>query len=117
MPKRILILGGGTGGVVAAKRLSSKLRGREDAEITLITDNPYHEFQPLYFDLAVGNASPDEIRAPIASLERRGVRVVIDKVESIDAANRTVKGRKGVYSYDYLIVALGVRYGWEAYRA
>ena len=116
MPKRILILGGGTGGVVAAKRLSSKLRGREDVEITLVTDNPYHEFQPLYFDLAVGNASPEEIRAPITSLERRGVHVVIDKVESIDAANRTVKGRRGVYGYDYLIVALGVRYGWEAYR-
>jgi len=118
LAKKILILGGGTGGLISAKRLAETLHGaekEENVEITLVTNNPYHEFQPLYFDIAMGTASPDEARAPIESL-RYGVNVVIDNVVSIDAANRAVKlEKRGNMSYDYLIVALGVRYGWEAY--
>ncbi len=113
---RILVLGGGTGGLVAARRIAEGLRGRGvEAEVTLITDSEWHEFQPLYADVAFGTATPEEVRAPIASLERLGVRVRIEKVTRIDAGNRTVETERGRYQYDYLVVSLGVRYGWDAY--
>ena len=119
MAKRVLILGGGTGGLVSAKKLAETLRGaetEEKVEITLVTNSPFHEFQPLYFDVAMGTAKPDEVRAPIEALRSYGVNVVLDNVVSIDAANRLVNLEKlGGISYDYLVVALGVRYGWEAY--
>ena len=115
LPKRILILGGGTGGLIAAKTLAHKLHGKADAEITLITNSPWHDFQPLYFDIALGTATPEEARAPIEALQRFGVKVLVENVQHIDLANRAVRTDKGVHTYDYLLVALGVRYGWEAY--
>ena len=116
MPVRVLVLGGGTGGLVAARRIAEGLRGRGvEAEVTLITDSEWHEFQPLYADVAFGTATPDEVRAPITNLERIGVRVRLERVTAIDAANRTVVTDRGRHQYDYLVVSLGVRYGWEAY--
>jgi len=116
--KRILILGGGTGGLIAAKTIAEKLRRKrleEPVEITLVTDDPYHYFQPLFFDVALSTAEPEETRAPITALQRYGVRVVVDEAQRIDLANRVVQGAKSSYNYDYLVVALGVRYGWDAY--
>ncbi len=117
MGKKILILGGGAGGVAAAKKLGDLLRKHKDLglEVTLITDQPWHDFPPLYADVAFGTAVPEEVRAPIQGLEKFGVRVVIDPVKKIDAAKRTVMTEKGKYNYDYLIVSLGVKYGWDAY--
>jgi len=64
MPKRVLILGGGTGGLIAAKTLAHSLKAEgAEAEITLITNNPWHEFQPLFFDVALSTAKPEETRA------------------------------------------------------
>ncbi|BEP18309.1 FAD/NAD(P)-binding oxidoreductase [Pyrofollis japonicus] len=117
MPKKILVLGGGSGGVVAARKLALEARKHKDLdiEVTLVTNSEWHEFQPLYFDVALGAAVPDEVRAPIKNMEKFGVKVVIDTVKKIDAAKRTVTGEKGSYNYDYLIVSLGVKYGWDAY--
>ncbi|MCG2863577.1 MAG: NAD(P)/FAD-dependent oxidoreductase, partial [Vulcanisaeta sp.] len=55
MPKKILILGGGVGGVVAAKRMAERLRGRVDVEITLISDNDYYLLPPLLVNIALGD--------------------------------------------------------------
>jgi len=118
MARRVLVLGGGTGGLIASKTITHLLHGMgrgEELEVTVVTDSPWHDFRPLYADVAFGTARPDEVRAPIKSLERLGVRVVIDEAKRIDLANRRVVGAKGEYGYDYLVVALGVRYGWEDY--
>lgn len=113
---RVLVLGGGTGGLVAAKTVARLLaEAGGEAEVTLITDSPWHEFKPLFADVAFGTARPEETRAPIKSLERLGVRVLLERVERIDLANRAVITSKGSHGYDYLVVSLGVRYGWEAY--
>ncbi len=117
MSKKILILGGGTGGFVGAKALAEKAHKiGQDLEITLVTKDQYHEFQPLYADVAFGTASPDEVRAPIKNMEKYGIKVIIDKVTKIDPANRKVMTSKtGSLSYDYLIVSLAVDYHWDKY--
>ncbi len=117
MPRRVLILGGGTGGYMAARRLAEEARRHGELfQVTLVTDNPWHEFQPLYADVAFGTAVPDEVRAPIENLRALGAEVIVERVVRIDAANRVVETERGSrLGYDYLIVSLGVRYGWEAY--
>jgi len=117
LPKRVLVLGGGTGGYVASKGLIHKIKKLGlDVEVTLITNSQWHEFQPLYADVAFGTAVPDEVRAPIKNLEKRGVKVLIDEVKRIDAANKKVETAKsGSLDYDYLIVSLGVEYHWNKY--
>ncbi|MEB2835729.1 MAG: FAD-dependent oxidoreductase [Desulfurococcales archaeon] len=117
MPKRILILGGGTGGVVSALFLSEQVRGFGfDAEITLVNKDEWHYMPPLWMDVALEGIPLDETRAPIRNLEKYGVRVVVDEAVKIDPANRRVSLAGGdSLEYDYLIVALGSRNGWEAY--
>jgi sulfide:quinone oxidoreductase len=116
LTKKILIAGGGIGGYVAAKRLVDGIRSSGvDAEVTVINKEPYHFMPPLFFDVALGYASTDETRAPIQNMEKYGIKVTLDEIQSIDAANRTVVGAKSKYQYDYLLVSLGIDYGWGAY--
>ncbi|MGC9210281.1 MAG: NAD(P)/FAD-dependent oxidoreductase [Acidilobus sp.] len=114
--KRIVVLGGGVGGYVAAKRLveGAKKYGA-DVQVTVIEKGLYHLMPPLFFDVALGYATPDDARAPVQNMTKYGINVVVDEVQSIDAANRTVVGSKGKYQYDYLVVALGTENGWSAY--
>lgn len=104
--KRILILGGGAGGVVAANNLIKKL-SREEAEITLIDKSGYHVFQPSQLWVMMGQREPDNIRRPLKLLERKGVKVLVDEVKSIKPEEHTVQTGSGNLNYDYLIVALG----------
>lgn len=64
--KRILILGGGAG-VVVASRLSKMLKDK--VSITLVDKNRYHEFRPSYLWLAMGTRKPDDIRRELILLE------------------------------------------------
>ncbi|MET1128339.1 MAG: FAD/NAD(P)-binding oxidoreductase [Thermoproteota archaeon] len=104
--KKVLILGGGAGGVVAARRLREVLKP-EEVEITVIDKSEFHEFRPSYLWVMTGIREPDDVRRPLKALEKYGIRYVQDNVVEIDPANRAVKGEKGSYDYDYLVVALG----------
>ncbi|MEB3773789.1 MAG: FAD-dependent oxidoreductase [Desulfurococcales archaeon] len=117
MAKRVLILGGGTGGYIALRGLS---RAREsiglDVETVMVTADPWHDFQPLYADLALGMIDKEKIRASVENFKRFGARIIVDKATNIDAANRKVTLQSGEeLEYDYLIVSLGTKYGWNAY--
>ncbi len=103
--KKILILGGGAGGVVTANRLAKKLNG--NAEIILIDKNPHHEFRPSYLWITMGLREPEDIRRSLSLLEGRGIKVLNDNVVAIDAANRTVKTSNQSLTYDLLVVSLG----------
>ncbi len=107
--KRILILGGGAGGVVVASRLSRMLKGKTN--ITIVDKSRYHEFRPSYLWVAMGIRGPDEVRRELALLERKGINFLNGTVKSIDAANRRVgvevDGNTRVLEYDYLVVSLG----------
>lgn len=93
--KRVVILGGGSGGAVAASRLGKWARPGE-FEVVLIDRSEWHEFRPSYLWVAVGKREPDEIRRPLAALERRyGTRVMRATVTGIRPETQTVETDQG----------------------
>ncbi len=106
MAKKILVLGGGAGGVVVSNLLAKELEPGE-AEITLIDRNPYHEFPPSYLWVMSGIRKPEDIRRPLKNLERKGIKFVQDEIIEILPAENKVKGKNREYTYDILVVGLG----------
>ncbi len=104
---RILIIGGGFGGLHAARALR-----RANAHITLLDRQNHHLFQPLLYQVATAALSPGDIAAPLRKvLERqRNCTVYLADAVSIDLTERRVHAADGgTYSYDYLILAAGSR--------
>ena len=115
----VVILGGGFGGLAAAKALA-----RADVRVTLVDRHNYHLFQPLLYQVATATLSAGDIGAPIRWVLRRAsnVRVLLGEARSVDVASRRVQLSDGAtLDYDYLIVATGARHAyfghpeWEAY--
>jgi sulfide:quinone oxidoreductase len=104
---RVVILGGGSGGAVAAKRLGEWSRPGE-VEVVLVDRSPWHEYRPSYLWVMTGRREPDEVRRPLKLLEARyGTRVVHATVTRIDPDARRVHTDAGALDYDFLVVALG----------
>jgi NADH dehydrogenase len=103
---RVVILGGGFGGLYAAKALR-----HAPVDITLIDRRNFHLFQPLLYQVATGSLSPGEIAAPLRSVlsRQRNVRVLLDEAVSLDAEQKQVLLAGGPLPYDTLIVATGSR--------
>jgi NADH:ubiquinone reductase (H+-translocating) len=110
MKKRILIVGGGFGGLYAAQALR---RAGDSVEVTLIDRRNFHLFQPLLYQVATGSLSPGEIAAPLRSVlkRQRNARVLLGEVTGVDAAARTLTLDHGAATvpYDVLIAATGAR--------
>ena len=106
MPRKVLVLGGGTGGLIISNELR-KLLGKEEAEITVVDKRARSEFRPSYLYVAFGYREPDQVSLPLSLLERRGIRFVQAEVQRIDAANRRVETSAGPMDYDILVVSLG----------
>lgn len=117
MPHRVLILGGGFGGLYAARALHSA-----DADVTLIDRRNFHLFQPLLYQVATGALSPGEISAPIRGIleKQKNTRVLLGEAADIDPAARRVTLKDGgVFDYDSLIVATGSKssyFGHDQWR-
>ncbi len=106
-PPRIVIIGGGFGGLVAARDLR-----KADVEVTLIDRRNFHLFQPLLYQVATGQLSPANIASPLRSILKRqkNTRVLLGEVRQVDvAAGEVVLGDERI-GYDYLIVATGARH-------
>jgi len=103
-PHRVVIIGGGFGGLHAAQALA-----RAPVEVTLVDRRNFHLFQPLLYQVATGGLSPANIAAPLRSIfqRRRNVRVLLGEVTNVDLARRRVMLSDGELSYDSLIVATG----------
>src|SRR5690242_21206130 len=102
---RVMILGGGFGGLYAARALR-----RAAVEVTLVDRRNFHLFQPLLYQVATGSLSPGEICAPLrATLSRqKNARVLLGEVSDIDPRARKVTlSDGGEYEYDSLIAATG----------
>ncbi len=105
--KRIVILGGGCGGVVAATNLGRKLG--KNHEVILIDRRPNHIFMPSFLFVMIGRRQPDDISRSLGHLAKRNVRVIQDEVRGIDPMRQEVTLQKDKIHYDYLIVALGMQ--------
>jgi NADH dehydrogenase len=105
MKKKIVIIGGGFGGINAAMKLA-----RADVEITLIDKRNFHLFQPLLYQVATGYLAPSDIASPIRAIcsKYKNVLIFNDEVLDIDFASRVVSTNQNSIQYDYLIIATGV---------
>lgn len=101
---RVVILGGGFGGLSAARKLK-----RAPVDVTLIDRCNYHLFQPLLYQVATGSLSPANIAAPLRQILKRqeNVNVLLAEATAIDAASRRVILSDGEIPYDTLVVATG----------
>ncbi|MGZ4179435.1 MAG: NAD(P)/FAD-dependent oxidoreductase [Solirubrobacteraceae bacterium] len=115
-PHRVVVIGGGFGGLQAALKLS-----RMPVEVTLIDRRNFHLFQPLAYQVATGALSATEICYPLRRIfrRRRNVRVVLAEVVGFDLENRLVllgpiEGEQAPepVTYDTLIVSGGARYNY-----
>jgi NADH dehydrogenase len=103
--KRVVILGGGFGGINAAFGLA-----KLPVDITLVDRRNHHTFQPLLYQIALAVLSPADIAQPIRSLLRDypNIEVLMDEAVAFDLPQQRVHLKTGVQlEYDYLIVATG----------
>jgi NADH:ubiquinone reductase (H+-translocating) len=115
-PHRVVVIGGGFGGLQAVHRLR-----RADVEVTLVDRRNFHLFQPLSYQVATGALSATEICFPLRWIFRRhrNVRVLLGEVTDFDLDGRAVRVRPGagdgdtfLLPYDTLIAAGGSYYGY-----
>lgn len=109
---RIVIVGGGTGGMITAARLR---RSTPNAEIIVISPNEMHLYQPGQTYVAAGLYEQSDNERRMADLMEDGVKWLQEHVISFEPQKNTLHTDKtGKIVYDYLVVALGVEYDYEA---
>jgi NADH dehydrogenase len=106
---RVVIVGGGFGGLEAAKALAG-----EDVRVTVIDRTNYHLFQPLLYQVATAALSPADIASPLRAIlsESKNMEVIMSEVVSVDANLRKIRTTDGEIDYDYLILATGARHSY-----
>ena len=111
--ERILVLGGGVGGTLAANLLARKLKRRIDAgevAVALVDEGGEHVYQPGFMYIAMGGERAEKLHRPERSLLDRRVQLIIARATRIDAATRSVELESGdPLAYDYLLIATGSR--------
>lgn len=118
MTPHVVIVGGGFGGLSAARALSGA-----PVRVTLLDRHNYHLFQPLLYQVATAGLSPGDIASPIRWILRRqrNVQVLLADVTAVDPARREVVFDAGRLAYDYLFLATGASHsyfghdGWQAF--
>lgn len=106
--KRIVVLGGGYGGVEAAKSLHRKLGSRRDIEIVLVDKNPHHTFMTELHEVAGGRVEPKAVALSFRKIfGGKKVTIVTDRITTIDFKARKLVGSGGEYRYDYLVIGVG----------
>ncbi|HXF11598.1 MAG TPA: NAD(P)/FAD-dependent oxidoreductase [Terriglobales bacterium] len=117
MTPHVIIVGGGFGGLSAARAL----RGAA-VRVTLIDKRNYNLFRPMLYQVATGLLSDDQISGPLRSIlsHQENVEVLLDEVTGISPEQRLVHLKHRDLAYDYLIVSTGIRYnyfGHDEWRA
>lgn len=102
---KLIILGGGFGGL----RLANLLSNKEGIDITLIDRFNYHQFQPLFYQVATAGLDASNISFPLrkAFQKSKNVRIRMAEVERIDTVAKQVITNEDTYTYDYLVIATG----------
>jgi NADH dehydrogenase len=108
--KRVVIIGAGFGGLTLARKLAK----RAEFQVVLIDKNNYHQFQPLFYQVAMAGLEPSSIVFPLRKMFQRNknVYVRVTGVESVDTQSQTVLTDIGPLSYDFLVIAVGAGTNW-----
>jgi NADH dehydrogenase len=109
---RIVIIGGGFGGLYTARGLRSA-----EAEITVVDRHNYHLFQPLLYQVATAALNPSDIAAPIRSILRhqKNVSVMLGDAIDVDVDAKRVQLADGTIDYDFLVIATGATHSYFAH--
>jgi NADH dehydrogenase len=103
--KRVVIIGAGFGGLQLARKLSA----RKEFQVVLINRHNYHEFQPLYYQVATAGLEANAILFPLRSVfgNCKNVHIRVTNVTGIRTTEKTVDTELGSVTYDYLVIATG----------
>lgn len=110
MPKKLVIIGGGFGGMNVAKSLANT-----DYQITIIDKSNHHLFQPLLYQVATAALSPGDIAVPIRSVfsNQKNVRVILGEVVAVSKEDQVVQLSEGdLIPFEYLVIATGAQYNY-----
>ncbi len=103
---RVVIVGGGFAGLALVEGLKNK-----DVQVVLIDRNNFHQFQPLFYQVATSGLEPDSIVFPFRKQIKgyKNVSFRLAEVKEIQASTNTVITDKGKLTYDYLVLATGTK--------
>lgn len=103
--KKVIVIGAGFGGL----QLAQKLAGNDDFQVILIDKNNYHQFQPLFYQVATAGLEPSAISFPLrlAFHNDANVHVRVAQVTKIVSEQNTIVTDLGEIAYDYLVLAIG----------
>lgn len=108
---KIVILGGGFGGIVAANRLRKMLE--REHKIVLVDKCDVHIYNPSLLLLVFGEREPERIKKDLSVLNKKGIEYVNAEVLKIDPAKKNVATSGGDFDYDYLVISLGAELARE----
>jgi NADH dehydrogenase len=104
--KRVIIAGAGFAGLTLARKLI-----KLDLEVVLLDRNNFHQFQPLFYQVATAGLEPSAISFPLRKIFQkvRNIHIRMAEVQSIDTVNKKVMTDIGYVWYDYLVIAMGAK--------
>ncbi|HXS37120.1 MAG TPA: NAD(P)/FAD-dependent oxidoreductase [Flavipsychrobacter sp.] len=102
--KKVVILGAGFAGLQLARRIRNS-----EYEITIIDQYNFHQFQPLFYQVASARLEPSAISFPLRKVfqRKKNIHVRVTKVEEVDLTQQHVVTGEGIFQFDYLIIATG----------
>ena len=103
--KRVVIVGAGFGGLALAREIAK----REDLQVVLIDRNNYHQFQPLFYQVAMAGLEPSSISFPLRKVfqSKKNVHIRITEVYKINPERKSIDTDLGEITFDYLVIATG----------
>lgn len=110
--KKIVILGGGIGGIVTANELQKHLPSGH--KITLIEKETHHSFAPSYLWVMTGMRKPGQIVRELRNFISPGIEVIHAEVKGIDLISKGVKLDNWILGYDYLVIAMGAEISFDS---
>ena len=107
--QRVVIVGGGFGGLTLARRLA-----RTNFQVVLVDKNNYHQFQPLFYQVAMAGLEPSSIVFPFRKVfqKSKNVFVRVTKVQAVHPAQNEIVTDIGTLRYDHLVIAIGADTNW-----
>ncbi|HET7839521.1 MAG TPA: NAD(P)/FAD-dependent oxidoreductase [Rectinemataceae bacterium] len=106
--KKILILGGGYGGVWAGKILEKQFRKREDVSITLVDKRPFHTLMTELHEVAGWRTEPESVQVSFKKIfGAKNIETVVDTIQRIDFEAKRAFSERSEYPFDYIVIGAG----------